>query len=193
VLRRRLRIHLSSASTRVASSILSVGALKRVASAITIGRGALLGDHYRSGVTIGRGAGALGDRACDHRPGQAGTCVSVRTDAWVLQVPLCRCAGGRRVRIGCNLYFPVGGRPFAKASRVRAPTVREEASCPPPASPIPVVIGDFAPARVARLADEVSYAAGSIVSRIITKWHVPHAVRATARFKMLLSMVRDAR
>jgi hypothetical protein len=61
---------------------------------------------------------------------------------------------------------------------VRAPTVREEASCPPPASPIPVVIGDFAPARVARLADEVSYAAGSIVSRIITKWHVPHAVRA---------------
>ncbi len=116
------------------------------------------------------------------------------------------------------------------------------------ATPMPVVSGDFAPARTVRLADEVSYAPGSIVSRIVSKArggsltlfafdagqelsehtapfdalvqvlegtveltiggqavpatpgeavlmpaHVPHAVRATSRFKMLLSMVREAR
>jgi quercetin dioxygenase-like cupin family protein len=113
---------------------------------------------------------------------------------------------------------------------------------------MPVVTGDFAPARAAHLTDEVSYVAGSIVSRIVAKSrggsltlfafdagqelsehtapfdalvqvldgaveltiggravpasageavlmpaNVPHAVKATTRFKMLLSMVREVR
>lgn len=111
-----------------------------------------------------------------------------------------------------------------------------------------VVSNDFAPGRATRLDEQVAYAPGSVVSRVLTKSkggsltlfafdagqelsehtapfdalvqvldgaveltiggevvaatageavllpaHVPHAVRATTRFKMLLSMVRDIR